>query len=77
MSVSKIFIPNFVSVLTNERYKTYKTGFSFCNLGHTLGVGLGRWGCPGGVYIFLKHGHVAYQIDGDDEQNTMQVKFSS
>ena len=25
----------------------------------------------------FKHGHVAYQIDGDDEQNRMQVKFSS
>ena len=24
-----------------------------------------------------KHGHVAYQIDGDDEQNRMQVKYSS
>ena len=23
----KIFIPNFVCVLTNERYKTYQTGF--------------------------------------------------
>ena len=29
-SISKIFIPNFVCVLTNERYKTYQTGFSFC-----------------------------------------------
>ena len=27
--------------------------------------------------FFFKHGHVAYQIDGDDEQNRMQVKFSS
>ena len=27
--------------------------------------------------IFFKHGHVAYQIDGDDKQNKMQVKFSS
>ena len=40
-SISKIFIPNFVCVLTNERYKTYKTGFLFCRLGHVLGVGLG------------------------------------
>ena len=24
----------------------------------------------------IKHGHVAYQIDGDEEQNRMQVKFS-
>ena len=26
---------------------------------------------------FFKHGHEAYQIDGDDEQNKMQVTFSS
>ena len=27
-------------LLTNERYKTYQTGFSFGRLGHALGVGL-------------------------------------
>ena len=36
-SISKIFIPNFVCVLTNERYKTYQTGFLFCPLGHAPG----------------------------------------
>ena len=78
-SISKIFIPNFVCVLTNERYKTYQTGFLFCTLGHSPGVGLwGAWGCPGGQKIFFfKHGHVLYQIDGDDEQNRMHVKFPS
>ena len=35
---------------------------------------LGRWGARGGG---KKHGHVAYQIDGNDEQNRMQVKFLS
>ena len=65
MSISKIFIPNFVCVLTNESYKTYQTGFLFCRLGHAPGVGL--WGTGG---------HVAYQTDGDDEQNKMQVTFS-
>ena len=39
--ISKIFITIFVCVLTNERYKIYHTGFSFCHLGHALGVGLG------------------------------------
>ena len=39
-SISKIFIPNFVCVLINERYKTYQTGFSLCHLGHAPGVGL-------------------------------------
>ena len=32
---------------------------------------------PKGSISFFKHGHVAYQIDGDHEQNRMQVKFSS
>ena len=76
-SISKIFIPNFVCVLTNKRYKTYQMGFLFCPLGHALEVGL--WGAGGaqGSKKNFKHGHVVYQIDGDDEQNRMQVKFSS
>ena len=74
-SFSKICIPNFVCVLTNERYKTYQTGFLFCRLGHGT---LGRWGCPGDQKnFFFKHDHVAYQINGDDKQNRMQVKFLS
>ena len=40
-SISKIFIPNFVCVLTNERYKTYQTGILFCCLCDALRVGLG------------------------------------
>ena len=38
------------------------------------------WGAGGAQVVkkkFFKHGHVAYQIDEDDEQNRMQVKFSS
>ena len=46
---SKIFIPNFVCVLTNERYKTYQTGFSFCRLGHAPGVRLKGAGGAQGV----------------------------
>ena len=34
-------------------------------------------GIPRGSIYFFKHGHVAYQIDGDDKQNRMQVTFSS
>ena len=75
-SISKIIIPNFVCVLTNETYKTYQTGFSFCRLGHAPWVRLRGTGGAQGV-IFFKHGHVAYQIDGDEEHNRMQVKFSS
>ena len=35
----------------------------------------GTWGCLGSIF-FPKHGRVAYQIEGDDEQNGIQVKFS-
>ena len=77
-SISKVFIPNFACVLTNERYKIYQTGFLFCPLGHAPGVGLGGTRVPrGSNFFFFKHGHVAYQIDGDDEQNRMQATFSS
>ena len=41
VSFKDFFIPNFVYVLTNKRYETYPTEFSFCHLGHTPGVGLG------------------------------------
>ena len=75
-SILKIFIPNFVCVLTNERYKTYQTGFLLCCLGHAPGVGL--WGARGAQgSFFFKHGHVAYQINEHDKQNRMQVKFLS
>ena len=40
------------------------------------GWDFGALGYPG-VNFFFKHGHVAYQIDGDDEQNKLQVTFSS
>ena len=51
-SISKIFIPNFWCVLTNERYKTYQSGFLFCRLGHATVLGL--WGTEGaqGVNFF-------------------------
>ena len=34
------------------------------------------WVPKGSKIYSFKHGHVAYQIDGDDEHNRMQVKFS-
>ena len=44
----KDFKPNFVYLLTNERYKTYQMGFSFCRLGHAQGWDLGvPWGAGG------------------------------
>ena len=51
----RFFIPNFVCVLRNERYKTYQTGFLFCRLGHApRGGTLGHWGYPGGQTIFFQ-----------------------
>ena len=45
-----------------------------CPRGGTLGF----LGCPGGggTKNFFKHGQVVYQINGDDEQNRMQIKFA-
>ena len=38
-----------MSVLTNERYNTYQTGFSYCRLGNDSGMGLcGAGGAQGG-----------------------------
>ena len=48
-SISEIFIPNFVCVLTNESYKTYQTSFIFCRLGHAPGAGL--WGAGGAEVV--------------------------
>ena len=36
-------------------------------------LGVPRWSKK----VIFKHGHVAYQIDEDEDQNRMQVKFSS
>ena len=49
-SISKIFKPNFVYLLTNERYITYQTGFSFGCLGYAQ-----RWDLvvPWGVGFFF------------------------
>ena len=54
-SILKIFIPNFVCVLINERYKTYQTGFLFCRLGHAPGMGLrGAGGAQGVKKMFFQ-----------------------
>ena len=55
-SISNIFKPNFVCLLKNEIYKTYKTGLSFRHLGHTPGVGLE------GVHLYMGVGD--RQTDG-------------
>ena len=65
-------------MLSNETYPTYQSGFYFVTLLMPKGWDLGAPGCPGGSKnVLFEHGHVAYQIDGDDEQNKMQVKLFS
>ena len=76
MSISKIFIPNFVCIVQVKDAKHIRR--LFFNLGHAPVVGL--WGAGGDQGVkkyFWKHGRVAYQIDRDDKQNKMQVKLSS
>ena len=51
--ILKISKPNFVCLLTNERYKTYQMGFSCDRLGHAPGVGLGGTVGVGGRKNFL------------------------
>ena len=41
------------------------------------GLDLGAPGVPRGSKKKFEHGHVAYQIEGDDEQKRMHVNFSS
>ena len=51
----KDFKPNFVYLLTNERYITYQMGFSFGRLGHAQGWDLGVpwWVGGGGQQLFF------------------------
>ena len=76
MSISKIFIPNFVCVVQMKNTNHIRLNIHSVTLVMPQGWDFGALGCPGG-HFFFKHGHVAYQIDGDDEQNKMQVELSS
>ena len=70
-SISKIFISNFVCVLTNERYKTYQTEFSLCSLGHNPGVGL--WGAGGAQVV--KKSNFQLNIQCRARQSTFSSTF--
>ena len=74
MSISKIFIPNFVCVVQMKNTKHIRRDFHSVTFVSPRGGTLGSWGVKKKNF---KHGHVAYQIDRDDQQNKMQVKFSS
>ena len=47
-SISKIFIPNFLCVLTNERYKKFRRDFHSVPWVMSQGWDFGAGGCPGG-----------------------------
>ena len=72
-------LPNFVCFVQMKNTKHIRRDYHSVILVMPQGWDFGALGVPwGGVKIFIfKHGHVAYQIDGDDEQNKMQVKFLS
>ena len=48
--IFKDFKPNFVYLLSNDRYVTYQTGFSFGRLGHAQGW---DFGIPLGVGVIF------------------------
>ena len=77
MSISKIFIPNYVYVVQMKDTKHIRPDFHSVTLVMPQGWDFGALGVPRGGKKKFKHGHVAYQIDGNDKQNKMQVKFSS
>ena len=73
-SISQIFIPNFVCVLTNERYKTYAMGFSFCRLGHAPGVWqLGPRGVWGVNFFQTWSCGISHRRGWQAEQNARRI----
>ena len=74
MSLSKIFIPSLC--VFSQMKDTKRNRQDFYSVALVMPQGWGTGGAQGSKFVF-KHGHVAYQIDRDDEQNRMQVTFSS
>ena len=56
--------------------KHIRRDFHYVALVMIKGWDFGALRVPRGSFFF-KHGHVVYQIDGDGEQNRIQVQFSS
>ena len=76
MSISKILYQTLCVFSQMKDTKHIRQDFYSVAWVMPQGWDFGALGVPRGSF-FLKHGHVAYQIDGDDEQNRMQVAFSS
>ena len=76
-SISKIFMPNLC--VFSQMKDTKHIRRDFYSVAWVMPqewdfglLGVPRWSK---IVFFFKHGHVAYQIDEDDEQNRMQVTF--
>ena len=74
MSISKIFIPNFVCVLTNERYKTYQAVFLFCILSYAPEVGLRGAGDAQGVKNLFFSNMVMWHIKSTGMKSSAECK---
>ena len=75
-SISKIFYQTLCVFSQMKDTKHVRRDFHSVAWVMPQGRDFGALGCSGGqTLLFFKHGHVAYQIDGDDEQNRMQVFF--
>ena len=76
-SISKIFLYHLCVFSQMKDTKHIKRDFHSVAWVMPPGVGLGALEVPRGSNFCFKNDHVAYHIDGDDEQNRMQVKFLS
>ena len=75
-SISKIFYTKLC--VCSHKWKIQNISDGIFILSPGLCPGGGTLGCPGGqIKKIFKHGHVVFHINGDNEQNRMQVKFSS
>ena len=72
VNFKEFFLPNFVCVLTNERHKTYQTGFSFCHLGHAPGVEL--WGAGGAQGVKKNSNMVMWLIKSTGMKSRTECK---
>ena len=78
MSILKIFTPNLCVFSQMKDIKHIRRDFYSVAWVMPQGWDFEALGVPrGSNNCFFKHGHVAYKIDSDDEQNKMQVTFSS
>ena len=71
----QIFLPNFVCLLTNERYKTCQTGFSFSHLGHAPWVRLLGYMGVGGQKNFLSNFSQIWCVSDSNEWHMQQQNF--